>query len=270
MVYSFLPDMLLQITDFIWLWFYSGGVLKLISLSCTFVSVSNDTIEKITDHKLERPAVSSKNPEKSVVREYVEAIIIAVILALFIRSFIVQAFKIPSGSMLPTLQIGDHLLVNKFIYGVKIPIKGSVLIPWKSPKRDDIVVFRFPNDRSIDYIKRVVGVAGDTIELKNKQLFINGEIINNPYAHFTESDIMKATAGPRDNMGPVRVPEGAIFVMGDNRDNSYDSRFWGFVDLKDVLGKAFILYWSWDLNKPLLSVDRFSSIRWSRISNIVH
>ncbi|HIP39633.1 MAG TPA: signal peptidase I [Desulfocapsa sulfexigens] len=214
--------------------------------------------------------VSSVKSEKSVVREYVEAIIIAVILALFIRSFIVQAFKIPSGSMLPTLQIGDHLLVNKFIYGVKLPVTGTVVVPWKSPKRDDIVVFKFPKDRSVDYIKRVVGVAGDTIEVKNKQLYINGEANNNPHAHFTEAGIMKASAGPRDNMGPVKVPEGSIFVMGDNRDNSYDSRFWGFVDLQDVRGKAFILYWSWDLDKPLMSVDRFTSVRWGRIGNIVH
>jgi len=208
--------------------------------------------------------------EKSVVREYVEAILIAVILALFIRSFIVQAFKIPSGSMLPTLQIGDHLLVNKFIYGVKLPVTGTVIVPWKDPKLDDIVVFRFPKDRSIDYIKRVVGVAGDTIEVKNKQLYINGEANNNPHAQYTDAIIMKAGAGPRDNMGPVKVPEGSLFVMGDNRDNSYDSRFWGFVDLKDVRGKAFILYWSWDLDKPLMSVDRLTSIRWGRIRNIVH
>lgn len=214
--------------------------------------------------------VNSRKPEKSVVREYVEAIGIAIILALFIRSFIVQAFKIPSGSMLDTLQIGDHLLVNKFVYGVKLPITGTVVIPWKSPNRDDVVVFRFPKDRSIDYIKRVIAVAGDTVELKNKQLFINGEANNNPYVHFTGNDIMPASTGPRDNMGPVKVPEGRIFVMGDNRDNSYDSRFWGFVDIKDVLGKAFMLYWSWDLDEPLISVDRFTSIRWSRIGNIVH
>jgi len=214
--------------------------------------------------------VSKHKSGKSVIRENTEAIIIAIILALFIRSFIVQAFKIPSGSMLPTLQIGDHLLVNKFIYGVKIPMTGIVLIPWKAPKHDDVVVFRFPSDRSIDYIKRVVGVAGDTIEIKDKQLYVNGEAITKPYANFTGNDIMKATAGPRDNMGPVKVPEGNIFVMGDNRDNSFDSRFWGFVNLSDVLGKAFILYWSWDLNKPLMSVDRFSSVRWSRIGDTVH
>jgi signal peptidase I len=214
--------------------------------------------------------VSRQKTGKSAVREYAEAIIIAVILALFIRSFIVQAFKIPSGSMLPTLQIGDHLLVNKFIYGVKVPMTGTVLVPWKTPEHDDIVVFRFPKDRSIDYIKRVVGVAGDTVEIKNKQLYLNGEPITSPHAHFTGNDIMKASSGPRDNMGPVKVPAGNIFVMGDNRDNSFDSRFWGFVKLDDVLGKAFILYWSWDLNKPLMSIDRFSSVRWSRIGDLVH
>lgn len=213
--------------------------------------------------------MSNKTSNKSVVREYTEAIVIAIILALFIRSFVVQAFKIPSGSMLSTLQIGDHLLVNKFIYGVKFPMNGQTLIPWKSPGRDDIVVFRFPKDRSIDYIKRVVGVAGDTVEIMNKQLYINGEAITNPHIQFTNDNILGAKASPRDNMGPVKVPEGKIFVMGDNRDNSYDSRFWGFVPLNDVLGKAFILYWSWDLEKPLMSVDRFTSIRWSRIGDIV-
>lgn len=214
--------------------------------------------------------MSNKKSNKSTVREYTEAIVIAIILALFIRSFIVQAFKIPSGSMLSTLQIGDHLLVNKFIYGVKFPMNGKILIPWKNPERDDIVVFRFPKDRSIDYIKRVVGVAGDTVEIKNKQLYINGKATTNPHAQFTTNNIMKASAGPRDNMEPIKVPEGKIFVMGDNRDNSYDSRFWGFVPLNDVLGKAFILYWSWDLEKPLMSTDRFASVRWSRIGNIVH
>jgi len=213
--------------------------------------------------------VSKQKIEKSVVREYTEAIVIAILLALFIRSFVVQAFKIPSGSMLETLQIGDHLLVNKFIYGVKLPVTGTTIIPWKTPKRDDIVVFKYPKDRSTDYIKRVVGVAGDIIEIKNKQVYINGEANVNPHIQFTDKNIMKASAGPRDNMDPVKVPEGFLFVMGDNRDNSYDSRFWGFVPLKDVLGKAFILYWSWDLQKPLISVDRFASIRWSRIGDIV-
>ena len=211
-----------------------------------------------------------KDRSKSVWREYLEAIVIAVLLALFIRTFVVQAFKIPSGSMLPTLQIGDHLLVNKFIYGVKNPFTGTVLIPLEKPGHDDIVVFRFPQDRSVDYIKRVVGVAGDTIVIKNKKVCVNDKLVENPHAQYTSTSIMPAEAGPRDNFGPVKVPDGKIFVMGDNRDNSYDSRFWGFVDQRDVLGKAYIIYWSWDIDTSLFSLQRFSSIRWSRFANLIH
>lgn len=213
---------------------------------------------------------TNNRQKKSLVREYVEAIIIAVLLALFIRTFIVQAFKIPSGSMLPTLKVGDHLLVNKFSYGLKMPFVGTVLIPWKEPERGDVVVFRFPKDRSVDYIKRVVGIPGDTVTIKNKRVFINGEAIADPHAHYTSAMILDGKASPRDNFGPVTVPKGSIFVMGDNRDNSYDGRFWGFVDQRDVLGKAFILYWSWDLEKPLFSLDRVTSVRWSRIGNLIH
>ncbi len=211
----------------------------------------------------------SSNKNKSVFREYFEAIVIAVLLALFIRTFIVQAFKIPSGSMLPTLQIGDHLLVSKFIYGVKLPFTGTMLVPIKEVSRGDVVVFRFPKDRSIDYIKRVIGIPGDTVEIKNKKVLVNGKPIEDSHAHLTASAILKAKASPRDNLGPILVPEDRIFVMGDNRDNSYDSRFWGFVDQKDILGKAFILYWSWDIKEPLLSVDRFTSIRWGRFGNLI-
>ena len=172
--------------------------------------------------------------------------------------------------MLPTLQIGDHLLVNKFIYGVKNPFTGNILIPLEKPKHGDIVVFRFPLDRSVDYIKRVVGVAGDTIIIKDKKVFVNDKLVENPHAQYTSNSLMPAEAGPRDNFGPVKVPEGKIFVMGDNRDNSYDSRFWGFVDQRDVLGKAYIIYWSWDLDTPLFSLQRFTTIRWSRFGNIIH
>ncbi|MBW1636388.1 MAG: signal peptidase I [Deltaproteobacteria bacterium] len=207
--------------------------------------------------------------KKSVFREYFEAIVIAVILALFIRTFVIQAFKIPSGSMLPTLQIGDHLLVNKFLYGVKLPFNGTLLIPFKDVSRGDVVVFRFPKDRSVDYIKRVVGTPGDTVEIKNKKVFVNGKQVKDSHAHITSAAILDAKASPRDNLGPILVPEDRIFVMGDNRDNSYDSRFWGFVDQRDILGKAFILYWSWDIKKPLLSLDRFSSIRWTRIAHLI-
>ncbi len=214
--------------------------------------------------------MESLKKKKSVVREYAEAIAIAILLALFIRTFVVQAFKIPSGSMLPTLMIGDHLLVNKFIYGIRVPFNGKVLVPLKDPKSGDIIVFKFPKDRSIDYIKRVVGVPGDKIEVKNKKVYRNGKLAEDPFAHFTSTTILPGSVSPKDNFGPITVPEGKYFVMGDNRDNSSDSRFWGFVESNDVLGKAMIIYWSWDIDKPLLSADRFTSIRWGRLADIIH
>jgi signal peptidase I len=213
--------------------------------------------------------LSRLGKNKSVFREYFEAICIAILLALFIRTFVVQAFKIPSGSMLPTLFIGDHLLVNKFIYGIRVPFTGQILIPIKSPSQGDVVVFRFPKDRTIDYIKRVIGTPGDTIEIKDKKVFINGEPFNDPHAQFSSSAVLSAKASPRDNLGPIVVPEQRVFVMGDNRDNSYDSRFWGFVEQRDILGKAFILYWSWDIDKPLFSLERFTSIRFGRLANLI-
>ncbi|WP_456387364.1 signal peptidase I [Desulfolithobacter sp.] len=211
-----------------------------------------------------------KNRKKSVVREYAEAIIFALILALFIRTFVVQAFKIPSGSMLPTLQIGDHILVNKFIYGIKVPVTGKVIVPIKTPRRGDIIVFKFPRDPKLDYIKRVIAVGGDTIQVRDKKVYVNNRLSPDKYAIHTDPNILPASVSPRDNFGPVTVPPGKIFVMGDNRDNSFDSRFWGYVDLSVVLGKAFIIYWSWDVRKPLLSTDRFTSIRWDRLGDIVH
>ena len=198
---------------------------------------------------------------KSTIREYVEAILIALLLALFIRTFVVQAFKIPSGSMQNTLLIGDHILVNKFIYGVKNPFNGNTWIPFKKPERRDIVVFKYPVNPAQDYIKRVIGVERDTIEIKNKKVYVNGELQNENYAIFLDNKILPANVQGRDNLGPVTVPEDSLFVMGDNRDNSYDSRFWNFVNLKAVKGKAFILYWSWDK-------ENFS-VRWDRIANIV-
>ncbi len=199
--------------------------------------------------------------KKNVIREYAEAIIIAILIALFIRTFVVQAFKIPSGSMKPTLLVGDHLLVNKFVYGVKIPFLRKTLIPVDNPERGDIVVFIYPVDRSKDFIKRVVGVAGDTLAIKNKRIYINGAPSNDGHGVHTDSLIFPGSLQPRDNFGPVTVPPGHIFVMGDNRDESYDSRFWGFVDLRDVLGKAFIIYWSWDREN--------SDVRWKRMGRIL-
>lgn len=199
--------------------------------------------------------------KKSIVREYAQAIIIAIIIAFFIRTFFVQAFKIPSGSMIPTLQIGDWLLVNKFMYGIKIPVLRKTLIPFTKPKRGDVVVFIYPMDRSKDFIKRVIGVGGDIIEIKNKKIYINGTAFNDTHGIYTDSLILPRSMQPRDNFGPVKVPTGHIFAMGDNRDNSYDGRFWGFVNLDDVVGKAFIIYWSWNRENHKL--------RWNRLGKII-
>lgn len=198
---------------------------------------------------------------KSGLRENIEAIAVAVVLALFIRTFVVQAFKIPSGSMKPTLLIGDHILVNKFIYGIKIPFRDKPVIPIAKPKRGDIVVFKFPEDPSKDFIKRVIGVEGDVIEIRDKQLYVNKQRMESSHGVFLDSIIIPGNVQPRDNFGPVTVPAGSIFVMGDNRDHSYDSRFWGFVGLNALKGKAFIIYWSWDK-------DDFG-VRWSRIGDLL-
>ncbi len=199
--------------------------------------------------------------KKSSLRENIEAILLAIVLALFIRTFIVQAFKIPSGSMKQTLLIGDHILVNKFIYGVKLPFVLTTIIPFKDPQRGDIVVFKFPEDPHKDFIKRVVGVAGDVIEIRDKKVFVNHKPLNHDFGYYTDSQIIPGHIQPRDNFGPVIVPEHALFVMGDNRDHSYDSRFWGFVDLQMVKGKAFMIYWSWDK-------ENFG-VRWGRIGDIL-
>jgi len=217
-------------------------------------------------------SVSESHPAttKSTLRDYTEAIIIALILAFFIRTFVVQAFKIPSGSMLPTLLIGDHLLVNKFSYGVRVPFAGTVLIPVSKPGRNDVIVFRYPQDPKLDYIKRVIGVGGDTIESRDKVLFVNGKPFEDRYGVHMDRTVVERAASPRDNFGPVVVPQGKVFVMGDNRDNSFDSRFWGFVDQKAILGRAMVIYWSWDVEQPLFSLGRLQSIRWGRFGDIIH
>lgn len=208
-----------------------------------------------------QPISHTKGQQKSVAREYTEALLVALLLAFFIRSFVVQAFKIPSGSMLPTLQIGDHILVNKFLYGLRLPYPfESALVEWKIPERGDVIVFIYPKDRSKDFIKRVIGEPGDTVEIRHKHVFINGERMNDPHASFADGD--REIPGPRDNFGPVTVPPHHLFVMGDNRDRSHDGRFWGFVDLDDVKGKAFLIYWSWDGH------DRW--VRWERIGSLIH
>lgn len=199
---------------------------------------------------------------KSKIKEYVESIIIAILIALFIRTFIVCAYKIPSGSMKPTLLIGDHILVNKFVYGVKIPLLRRTVVPYREPQRGEIVVFIFPEDRSKDFIKRVIGISGDKVEIRNKKIFINDKEYEDGHGIFSDSLIIPKSMQPRDNFGPVTVPEKSIFVMGDNRDESLDSRFWGFVNLKDVEGKAFIIYWSWNRDER--------NLRWDRLGKVLH
>ena len=199
---------------------------------------------------------------KSKLREYIEAILLAIVIAFFIRTFVIQAYKIPSGSMKPTLQIGDHILVSKFNYGVKLPFLRSTLIPIGTPKRGDILVFIYPEDRSKDFIKRLIGLPGDTIEIRNKKILLNGLPLNDTHGVYVDNLIIPGSVQPRDNFGPVTVPEESIFVMGDNRDESYDSRFWGFVKMKDVLGKALIIYWSWN--------QEDTWVRWGRIGKILH
>ena len=198
---------------------------------------------------------------RSRIRENVEAILFAILLALFIRTFIVQAFKIPSGSMKQTLLIGDHILVNKFIYGVKLPYLNKIIIPVSEPKRGDVIVFKFPVDPEKDFIKRVVGVGGDEVESHDKTIYVNGKKVVEDHSIRVDPHTYPAGIQSRDNFGPIHVPEGSLFVMGDNRDQSFDSRFWGFVDLKAVSGRAFMIYWSWDS-------DHFG-VRWNRIGKML-
>ncbi|MCA1989854.1 MAG: signal peptidase I [Desulfarculus sp.] len=203
---------------------------------------------------------------RSVFREYFEALLWAVILALVIRTFAVQAFKIPSGSMKPTLLVGDHLLVSKSSYGIKLPFSDRVIIPLGQPERGDIVVFRFPEDRDKGFIKRVRALPGETVEVRNKQVYINGKPLDDPWGHYSDRVILPPGVQPRDNFGPITVPAGQYFVMGDNRDQSYDSRFWfggrgGLVPIQDILGRAIVIYWSWE--------DDTFGVRWSRLGHLI-
>lgn len=203
-----------------------------------------EDIKSVADTTVQAPVA-----RKHIVREYAESIIVAVILALIIRTFVVQAFKIPSGSMEETLLIGDHLLVCKFLYGTKIPFTDSKILKIRDPGRGDVIVFEYPEDRSKDFIKRVVGLPGDVVEGRDKKVFVNGKPFDNPHEIHKEKDIIPKAQNPRDTFGPVTVPQDSYFVMGDNRDRSYDSRFWGFVKSPKIKGLAFIKYWSWDNDK---------------------
>lgn len=200
--------------------------------------------------------ITIKKSTRRKIFENLEVIVTALILALVIRAFIVQAYKIPTGSMIPTLLVGDHILVNKFLYGVKIPFTEKRVLPIVNPKRGDIIVFRYPEDPERDFIKRVIAAEGDVIEERDKVVSVNGEAVSEPYARHTDEAIKPPSTDQRDSFGPIIVPKDKFFVMGDNRDQSYDSRYWGFVDISDIRGKALIIYWSWDGEKHVPRIKR--------------
>ena len=219
-------------------------------------------------NKTDDPTEKTQAPKKSIAREYTEAILIALLLALLIRTFIVQAFKIPSGSMKKTLLIGDHILVSKFSYGTHIPneipfinikLFDDIVLFSKVPERGDIIVFKFPKDETRDFIKRVIGLPGDLLEVKSQKVYINNKPYEDTHARHTDSP-SDSPLVPRDDFGPILVPDNHVFVMGDNRENSQDSRYWGYLNVKKIRGKALIIYWSWDRIKSWVRFERFGKI----------
>jgi len=225
---------------------------------------------------------------KSTIREYFESIVIAVILALFVRTWVVQAFKIPTGSMENNLLIGDHLLVNKFLFGPTASGPEEAVLPVRDIHRGDVVVFKYPDEPERDFIKRVIGLPGETLELRNKKVYVNGQALEEPYVHFLEpaSEAQEVTSfDVRERYGPVRVPDGQYFVMGDNRDNSQDSRYWGFLPRHYVKGRALMIYWSYEsgredyvdagiaatLQRTFSVVTHFfTRTRWERLFHRIH
>jgi signal peptidase I len=211
--------------------------------------------------------------QKSTVREYFESIVVAVILALFVRTFVFQAFKIPTGSMKPNLLVGDHLLVNKFIFAPSATPLERALLPMRPIERGDVIVFKFPEEPERDFIKRVIGLPGDTLELKNQTIHVNGMPLIEPYAHYlfpAATDSPAETFDLRRKYGPVSVPAGHYFMMGDNRDDSQDSRFWGFLPASYVKGRALFIYWSFDTPDDGSAPTSFLGVRWDRLLHQIH
>lgn len=233
--------------------------------------------------------VTKKKAASSGAFEYIKSLGIALLLAFLIKTSIVEAYKIPSSSMEDTLLVGDFLLANKFLYGAQIPFTGWRLPAIRNPRQGDVVIFRFPGDLQTNYIKRCVATEGQTVEIIDKVLFVDGKRFPDPpMAKYTDSVIRSGSSnGPRDNYPRYRVPKGNIFCMGDNRDNSSDSRFWGPVSLNLIQGEAILIHWSWtpDVDAPeivlhdLTSLPRsvtynlvhfFQRVRWSRLGDIIH
>jgi len=209
----------------------------------------------------------ARSRTKSTLREYLEAIVLAIVLTIVIRGLVLQAFRIPTGSMEDTLLVGDFLFVNKMVYGSEIDIGlgGERFFYYRfpairEPKPGEVIVFRYPEDPSRDFIKRCVAVEGQTVEIRDKVLYVDGKAREEPYVvHKDPRIIPRDIEGPgkqRDNFGPYVVPEGHLFMMGDNRDNSHDSRFWGALPRDLVKGKSMFLYWSWDTDRRLPRFDR--------------
>ena len=207
--------------------------------------------------------------KKSVLREYAESLIIAVVLALFVRTWVFQAFKIPTGSMEPNLLVGDHPIVNKMIFSPAVTGLERALMPGRDVRRGDVMVFKYPEEPERDFIKRVIGLPGDRLELRRKTIYINGEPLTESYAHFTEPPSQSAgvTSDLREFYGPVTVPAGQYFMMGDNRDNSQDSRYWGFLPAHYVKGRALFIYFSFEENASLSRV--LQGTRWERLLDTV-
>ena len=212
------------------------------------------------------PPAAVSSFRKSTVREYFETLLTAVVLALFVRTWVVQAFKIPTGSMENNLLIGDHLLVNKFVFGPTASALERAVLPVRAVRRGDIVVFKYPEDPERDFIKRVIGLPGETIEVRRKVVHVGGRPLDESYVHFLQpaaaSDSEVTAHDVRESYGPVTVPEGHYFVMGDNRDNSQDSRYWGFLPAGHVKGRALVIYWSWDAEG---GANPLAHTRWGRL-----
>ena len=225
---------------------------------------------------------------KSTIREYFESIVIAVILALFIRTWVVQAFKIPTGSMEQNLLIGDHLLVNKFVFSPTANYVEDMFLAVGDVERGDIIVFKFPEEPERDFIKRVIGLPGETLEMRGQRVYIDGEPLDEPYLHkqLSGGEANHIVQDQWQNFGPVSVPRDHYFMMGDNRTNSQDSRFWGPLPHSYVKGKAMVVYWSYEVEEPALltepglvaTIRRLSSVvlhfftntRWDRLFHQVH
>jgi len=231
----------------------------------------------------DKEEVVEKAYKEPVIVEYARSFFPVILIVLVLRSFLVEPFRIPSGSMIPTLKVGDFILVNKFSYGIRLPVLDTKIIGIGTPERGDVAVFRFPKDPSVDYIKRVIGVPGDRIAYRNKALYVNSERVSvTKVGTYTETkdglpipganryseqitdtlahEILVESMKPAFN-GEWIVPEGHYFVMGDNRDNSNDSRYWGFVPEANLVGKAFMIWMNWNLDD--------GGIEWSRIGSSI-